>query len=687
MASRHVELAETEPASAAEESLRPEAMPRFSRVHSLPRPVHHNPFVYKSPISAWEWFKIFFFCITGIAFVRIFVMAISLIWAYCWGSLAIIGLKGDQLKGTIPFSPWRRALRLPVRFGFRVIIFCLGYHWVSIRRFPNAQQRLQDKSGAPLDRSHSKLELFVEALIHFFVFLGFAAPLIFLILTKIGLFDSCAVGGNALCAALVNARYTSASSTILGAYTSSFDTYTLYVLPPMISLTAMLSICLASCIADQRNAPKTCLIVANHVAHVDVFPFVFRYGISCAMKKELLDVPFFGPILQSLECLAIERFTPEGRKRSAKALELRASSKCFPPMIIFPEGTTTNGELLVNFRPGAFSSGRPVHVFALDFRRNKHVNVTYTAQGWNGLSQALRMCCQFCTYMDIDDLGVYNPSSEEQSDATLYANNVRSMIARHLEIGVTEHTAEDVRLFWETGMDINVELREFRKKLGSTSYETVIELIRKFAELEKQMEDEASGHDTPSPVHRVKSFAALAISGLRRKFLSRNKEGAGAEQDGNKTESEQPAIGISIEKFCKVLGVPAQDQWAQTMFRLFDKDGNGLINFREWMICMVLYSESSPYEDKVLFTFHVLDKNCDGYITRSDLMEVMTEGLQADETKDESTRNRLLKNVLADWDKVIGTSDKDLRVDYDSFKKVAVKQEIVVQCALRRLFK
>lgn len=48
--------------------------------------------------------------------------------------------------------------------------------------------------------------------------------------------------------------------------------------------------------------------------------------------------------------------------------------------------------------------------------------------------------------MQVHFLPVYHPSSEEQKDAILYANNVRKVMAETLGVRPTEHGFEDVLL-------------------------------------------------------------------------------------------------------------------------------------------------------------------------------------------------------------------------------------------------
>jgi len=48
------------------------------------------------------------------------------------------------------------------------------------------------------------------------------------------------------------------------------------------------------------------------------------------------------------------------------------NDKYFPPIIIFPEGATTNGTSVIEFKRGAFATLRPVKIFCLKYGTNSN---------------------------------------------------------------------------------------------------------------------------------------------------------------------------------------------------------------------------------------------------------------------------------------------------------------------------
>merc|ERR1711991_979568 len=56
------------------------------------------------------------------------------------------------------------------------------------------------------------------------------------------------------------------------------------------------------------------------------------------------------------------------------------------------------------------------------------------------------MLCQFENNLEVIYLPVYKPNLEERNDPRLFANNVRKQMAKVMDVPMTSHTYDDVRL-------------------------------------------------------------------------------------------------------------------------------------------------------------------------------------------------------------------------------------------------
>lgn len=92
------------------------------------------------------------------------------------------------------------------------------------------------------------------------------------------------------------------------------------------------------------------------------------------------------------------------------------------PLLVFPEGTTTNGRFLLPFRKGAFLAGAPVRPCILSYKRTR-VNPS-----WETISaprHIFYMLAQPTHAVTVYELPVWTPNAEEAADPALYASRVR----------------------------------------------------------------------------------------------------------------------------------------------------------------------------------------------------------------------------------------------------------------------
>ncbi|KAG9156929.1 hypothetical protein Leryth_015516 [Lithospermum erythrorhizon] len=124
------------------------------------------------------------------------------------------------------------------------------------------------------------------------------------------------------------------------------------------------------------------------------------------------------------------------------SIQRKASSKRFPRVLLFPEGTTTNGRCLLSFQLGAFIPLYPVQPVVV---RYPHVHFD---QSWGliGLAKLMfRMFLQFHNFMEVEYLPVILPDSQKESAVSL-SQRTSHAIATALNVVQTSYSYGDTML-------------------------------------------------------------------------------------------------------------------------------------------------------------------------------------------------------------------------------------------------
>ena len=103
----------------------------------------------------------------------------------------------------------------------------------------------------------------------------------------------------------------------------------------------------------------------------------------------------------------------------------------FPNLVIFPEGTTTNGRSMIAFRSGIFyaSNKYPIRPIAI-YSNNKCIDFNFSALP--PIIFIFRLLTQFTNDINIVIGQPYVPNLDEMNDPRLYAKNVNVLISKML---------------------------------------------------------------------------------------------------------------------------------------------------------------------------------------------------------------------------------------------------------------
>ncbi|GMH03384.1 hypothetical protein Nepgr_005223 [Nepenthes gracilis] len=181
--------------------------------------------------------------------------------------------------------------------------------------------------------------------------------------------------------------------------------------------------------AEEHERPGA--IISNHVSYLDILYHMSSSFPSFVAKRSVAKLPMVGLISKCLGCVYVQRESKSSDFKGVSGVVTERikeahESEHAPVMMLFPEGTTTNGDFLLPFKTGAFLAKAPVLPVVLRYPYQRF------SPAWDSISgfrHVIYLLCQFANYMEVKRLPVYYPSKEEKDDPKLYANNVRISMA------------------------------------------------------------------------------------------------------------------------------------------------------------------------------------------------------------------------------------------------------------------
>ncbi|XP_008807763.2 lysophospholipid acyltransferase LPEAT1-like isoform X2 [Phoenix dactylifera] len=181
--------------------------------------------------------------------------------------------------------------------------------------------------------------------------------------------------------------------------------------------------------SDESERPG--VIVSNHVSYVDILYHMSSCLPSFVAKRSVARLPLVGLISKCLGCVYVQRESKSSEFKGVSGLlteriKKAHQNKLYPMMLLFPEGTTTNGDYLLPFKTGAFLAKEPVLPVILKYPYNRFSPAWDTI---SGVRHVFLLLCQFVNYIEVIQLPVYYPSEQEKEDPKLYASNVRKLMA------------------------------------------------------------------------------------------------------------------------------------------------------------------------------------------------------------------------------------------------------------------
>ncbi|PHT39880.1 Lysophospholipid acyltransferase LPEAT2 [Capsicum baccatum] len=356
-----------------------------------------------------------------------------------------------------------------------------------------------------------------------------------------------------------------------------------------------------------KPAPRAIapIVVSNHVSYIDPIFFFYELFPTIVASESHDSMPFVGTIIRAMQVIYVNRFSPTSRKHAVNEIKRKASCDQFPRVLLFPEGTTTNGRSIISFQLGAFIPGYPIQPVIV---RYPHVHFD---QSWGNVSLAMlmfRMFTQFHNFMEVEYLPVITPHENRKESASRFAQRTGHAVASALNVVQTSHSYGDVLLL-SKALEANqenpslylVEMAGLEAAFHLSSLEAV-DFLDVFLSMNPDSRGQVEMHDF------------LKVLRLKPCNLSEKMFGFIDVQNSGKITFKQFLVGSA-----HILKQPLFHQACESAFTACDSDGKNYILEQEFGDSLMLSIPGSS-NNEIHGLFNLFDADGDGKISRDDFI-------------------------------------------------------------------
>ena len=181
--------------------------------------------------------------------------------------------------------------------------------------------------------------------------------------------------------------------------------------------------------------PKAKIWVANHSNMIDGVAVLIAAGTSSYVAREGSDeIPIAGFFFRMFDTIVVNRKSDESRAECKAKIRNWENDESNPPLLIFPEGTTSYHDHILPFKMGAFTSTQRVQPIIL----NHHVTRYNTSFGDSKTGPPIFwhlwiLLCQFENRCDVEIMpSVVRKENENESDMD-FADRTRQVFIDNVE--------------------------------------------------------------------------------------------------------------------------------------------------------------------------------------------------------------------------------------------------------------
>ncbi|XP_013395931.1 calcineurin subunit B type 1 [Lingula anatina] len=155
------------------------------------------------------------------------------------------------------------------------------------------------------------------------------------------------------------------------------------------------------------------------------------------------------------------------------------------------------------------------------------------------------------------------------------------------------------------------------------------------------------GNETSLPLELCSTFDADEIKRLGKRFKKLDLDNSGS---------------LSVDEFMSLPELQ-QNPLVQRVIDIFDEDGNGEVDFKEFIQGVSQFSVKGDKESKLKFAFKIYDMDKDGFISNGELFQVL-KMMVGNNLKDTQLQQIVDKTII------LADQDGDGKISFDEFSAI-----------------
>ncbi|QDZ21797.1 glycerol-3-phosphate 1-acyltransferase [Chloropicon primus] len=185
-------------------------------------------------------------------------------------------------------------------------------------------------------------------------------------------------------------------------------------------------------------------VVCNHVGWTDILILSSIFGPSFVARSATKDTPLIGRVSMAMNCLFVEREKQTDGSREGIATQLKERMKSTydqksRPVVIFAEGTTTNGNYLLPFKSGAFLACLPLTLVIVKYT----TSTGGVSPAWESISGLRHLCLMLCERRHKASVKVLSISPKPGESPKEYCQRARQTMLETANLSSSKSTFSD----------------------------------------------------------------------------------------------------------------------------------------------------------------------------------------------------------------------------------------------------